>query len=212
LNPLRKSLTDPTIDQLAKAIELIRTFDEAHGSNELPIQVLTILLYVGAHNECHKQALEEDLPGMTRSSVSRNTDWLSKQHRLILPSGKRRPGLGLIKKEVDPADRRRSTLTLTEKGEELIEQVKQILFMSEGTSFSEVEQKFDFKTKKNSSNGRLNRELERLAAAMPGSADKTKHNSVKVGIADELERLALLKEKGFLSVEEFIAAKAKILK
>ena len=65
---------------------------------------------------------------MTRASVSRNTDWLSKQHRLILPSGKRSPGLGLIKKEVDPIDRRRSVLALTKKGEELLNQIKDILF------------------------------------------------------------------------------------
>tara|TARA_E500000331_G_scaffold161827_1_gene156833 strand:- start:109 stop:504 length:396 start_codon:yes stop_codon:yes gene_type:complete len=128
LNPLQRRLTDPTVERLANAIECIRTFDEDHGSSELPIQVLTILLYVGAHNECHKQALEEDLPGMTRASVSRNTDWLSKQHRLILPSGKRRPGLGLIKKEVDPTDRRRSVLTLTKRGEELLTQIKDILY------------------------------------------------------------------------------------
>tara|TARA_B100001250_G_C19568138_1_gene686443 strand:- start:20 stop:415 length:396 start_codon:yes stop_codon:yes gene_type:complete len=128
LNPLQRRLTDPTVERLANAIECIRTFDEEHGSSELPIQVLTILLYVGAHNGAHKQALEEDLPGMTRASVSRNTDWLSKQHRLILPSGKRRPGLGLIKKEVDPTDRRRSVLTLTKRGEELLTQIKDILY------------------------------------------------------------------------------------
>ena len=65
---------------------------------------------------------------MTSASVSHNTDWLSKQHRLTLPGVKRRPGLGLIKKEVDPIDRRRSVLTLTKRGEELLTEIKEILF------------------------------------------------------------------------------------
>tara|TARA_R100001082_G_C4353232_1_gene155565 strand:+ start:367 stop:789 length:423 start_codon:yes stop_codon:yes gene_type:complete len=128
LNPLRRTLTDPTIDQLAKVIELIRIFDQKHGSNELPIHVIATLLYVGSHNGCHKQALEEDLPFMSRASTSRNTDWLSKHHRLLLPSGRRRPGLNLIKKEVDITDKRRSVLTLTPKGKELFTQIKDILY------------------------------------------------------------------------------------
>ena len=131
LNPLRRNLTDPTINQLAEAIELIRTFDQKHGSNELPIHVIATFLYIASHNNCHKQALEEDLPFMTRASTSRNTDWLSKHHRLLLSSGKRRPGLGLIKKEVDITDKRRSVLTLTKKGQDLVAQIKDILYGKE---------------------------------------------------------------------------------
>lgn len=128
LNPLRRNLTDPTIDQLAQAIECIRTFDQKHGSNELQIHVISTLLYIASHDDCHKQALEEDLPFMTRASTSRNTDWLSKWHRLTLPNGRRKPGLGLIRKEVDPTDRRRSILSLTPKGKQLIAQIKEILY------------------------------------------------------------------------------------
>ena len=128
LNPLRRNLTDPTIDQLAQAIECIRTFDQKNGSNELQIHVISTLLYIASHDDCHKQALEEDLPFMTRASTSRNTDWLSKWHRLTLPNGRRKPGLGLIRKEVDESDRRRSVLSLTPKGKELIVQIKQILY------------------------------------------------------------------------------------
>ena len=208
MNPIRRTLTDSTIDQLAKAIECIRTFDERLGSNELPIQVIAIFFYVASHNNCHKQAVEEDLEFMTRASTSRNTDWLSKHHRILMDDGRRRPGLGLIKKEPDITDKRRSTLTLTEKGEELMEQVKQILYGNKGTSFGGVKQKSEVKTKENS----LNNKLERLAAAMPVSAIKAKENPLNVGIADELERLAVMKEKGFLSDAEFTAAKAKFLK
>ena len=212
MNPLRRSLTDPAIDQLAKAIECIRVFDKEHGSNELPIHVIAAFLYVASHNSCHKQAVEEDLPFMTVASTSRNTDWLSKYHRQLMDNGRRRPGLGLINKEPDIIDKRRSVLTLTKKGEDLIEQIKHILYGNKRTSLREVEQKFEDKTNKNSVNGRLDKKLERLAAAMPGPAQNTKDNSLNAGLADELERLVLMKEKGFLSDEEFTAAKAKILK
>lgn len=128
LNPLRRSLTDDRIDQLAQAIELIRTFDQEHGSNELPIHVIACFLYIASREGAHKQALEEDLPFMTVASSSRNTDWLSKWHRQLLPSGRRKPGLGLIKKEPDISDKRRSVLTLTPKGKGLITQLKDVLY------------------------------------------------------------------------------------
>ena len=132
LDPLRRNLTDLTIDRLSQAIELIRLSDPDRKSNELPLHVLAVLLYVASHDDngkgCHKQALEEDLPLITRAGSSRNTDWLSKHHRLLLPNGRRKPGLGLIKKEVDIADKRRSVLTLTKKGRELVSQIKNVLY------------------------------------------------------------------------------------
>tara|TARA_E500000331_G_scaffold355012_1_gene409480 strand:- start:46 stop:672 length:627 start_codon:yes stop_codon:yes gene_type:complete len=208
LNPLQRRVTDPTIEQLGDVIELIRTFDEPHGSNELSIHVIACFLYIASRDGAHKQALEEDLPFITRASSSRNTDWLSKWHRQLLPSGKRKPGLGLIKKEPDISDKRRSTLTLTKKGEELIEQVKQILYGEERTLLSKVEHKPANKTEEDL----LNDRLERYAAVMPGATDKTQENSLNLGIVDELEKLIAMKEKGLLSDEEFTAAKAKLLK
>ncbi len=127
LEPLQRRVTDHSVDSLLEAIECIRTFDTDLSSHEISISVLSTLLYVGSRNECHKQALEEDLE-MTRASTSRNTDMLSKHHRLLIASGKRKPGLGLIKKEVDVSNRRRSTLHLTKKGEKLFTQIKQILY------------------------------------------------------------------------------------
>ena len=126
----------------------------------------------------------------------------------LIASGKRKPGLGLIKKEEDRSDKRRSILTLTEKGVELIEKVKQILYGEERTLLSKVEQKPANKTKEDL----LNERLERYAAVMPGAADKTQENSLNLGIVDELEKLIAMKDKGLLSDEEFAAAKAKILK
>ena len=127
LDPLQRRVTDLSVDRLLEAIELIRNNNPTNGSQEISISVLCTLLYVGSRNECHKQALEEDLE-MTRSSTSRNTDMLSKHHRLLIASGKRKPGLGLIRKEVDSADRRRTVLTLTKKGETLFTQLKDVLY------------------------------------------------------------------------------------
>ena len=126
-DPLQRRGTDLSIDKLAEAIECIRTFAPDHGSHEMSISVLSTLLYIGSRNGAHKQALEEDLE-MTRASTSRNTDMLSKHHRLLIASGKRKPGLGLIRKEVDSADRRRTVLTLTKKGETLFTQLKDVLY------------------------------------------------------------------------------------
>jgi len=127
LDPLQRRVTDLSIDKLLEAIELIRNNNPTNGSQEISISVLSTLLYVGSRNECHKQALEEDLE-MTRASTSRNSDMLSKHHRLLIASGKRKPGLGLIKKEVDVSNRRRSILTLTKKGETLFTQIKDVLY------------------------------------------------------------------------------------
>ncbi|WP_288250349.1 hypothetical protein [uncultured Prochlorococcus sp.] len=52
---------------------------------------------------------------MSKASVSRLIDYLSRYHRL----GK--AGLGLISKESDPKDKRRTHLKLTRQGKDLIE-------------------------------------------------------------------------------------------
>ncbi len=113
---LRRSVTDEQIERLLKVINLIRLYDR-----EVPAQVLATLLYVGSHNDCHKTALEEDL-NFTTASSSRNTDRLSKDHRL----GK--AGFDLITKEVEEQKPRRQRLKLTRKGEDLMNQIKQILY------------------------------------------------------------------------------------
>ena len=59
---------------------------------------------------------------MKTSSTSRNTDWLSKYHRL------KKPGLDLIIKEADPFNRRRQTLKLSQKGEQLAKLIEDLLY------------------------------------------------------------------------------------
>lgn len=116
MDPLKRQCTSRTTDKLLRAFELMRLMDR-----EIPGQLVSAFLYIASHNPCHKQAMEEDL-GFKTSSGSRTTDWLSDYHRL----GK--PGLGLIKKRVDPSNRRRMYLELTPKGEALIRQMRETIY------------------------------------------------------------------------------------
>ena len=115
-DPLKRQQTSAQTAKLLHAFDLLRTLDR-----EIPGQDVSAFFYVASHNPCHKQALEEDLDFKV-SSGSRTTDWLSDYHRL----GK--PGLGLIKKAQDPANRRRVLLELTPKGEALAEQMKELIY------------------------------------------------------------------------------------
>tara|TARA_B100000700_G_scaffold313106_1_gene397621 strand:- start:134 stop:523 length:390 start_codon:yes stop_codon:yes gene_type:complete len=124
---LRRSVTDEQIERLLKVINLLRLYDR-----EVPAQVLSTLFYIGSHNDCHKTALEEDL-NFTTASSSRNTDKLSKDHRLdgrLDKNGKPivKAGFDLITKEVEEQKPRRQRLKLTRKGEDLMNQIKSILY------------------------------------------------------------------------------------
>lgn len=113
--------SDPQMDKILKAIEIIRDLDRESKSQELPIQVVSLFLYIASRNNCNKQSAEDHLT-MSKASASRNTDWLSRTHY----NG--RPGLNLIRKEVDPDDRRKSTLRLTRKGRDLVEKLTSTLY------------------------------------------------------------------------------------
>ena len=116
MDPFRRELTDQSIEKVLEVIELFRRLDP-----EIPGQVIACFLYIASHNDCHKQALEEDLY-LAVASSSRSTDYLKKTNRL----GQK--GLDLIKKEVDPTNKRRVTLSLTSKGERLANDIKKILY------------------------------------------------------------------------------------
>jgi DNA-binding MarR family transcriptional regulator len=117
MDPFRRELTNPTMEKLLKAIELLRVLVD----REMPAQAVSCFLYVASHSRCHKTAMEEDL-GFTTASGSRNTDWLSQTNRLG------QQGLGLIIKEADPSNKRRVMLTLSPKGEEISKQLERILY------------------------------------------------------------------------------------
>jgi DNA-binding MarR family transcriptional regulator len=113
--PILKDRSDDDMWKLLRIQEVLREQDY-----EVPGQLVSVLYFIAAHNPCHTVAIAEGL-GMTPNSVSRNTDWLSMQHRL----GK--PGLGLIYKKVDPTDTRLRICTLSPKGEVLVKRIKLIL-------------------------------------------------------------------------------------
>ena len=124
---LRRTVTDDKIERLLKVINLLRLYDR-----EVPAQVLATLFYIGSHNDCHKTALEEDL-NFTTASSSRNTDKLSKDHRLdgrLDKNGKLigKAGFDLITKEVEEQAPSRQRLKLNRKGEDLMNQIKSILY------------------------------------------------------------------------------------
>lgn len=125
MDPIRRQLTDPDIEKLLKVVERLRILDR-----QFPAQVLSTLLYVASHEDCHKQAIEQDL-GLTTASSSRNIDWLTGLHRL------RKPGLGLIIKEDDPSNGRRQQLRLSPKGRRLIQQIKEDLYGPQDSGVTE---------------------------------------------------------------------------
>jgi len=131
VDPLNRQVTCSTTTRLLDVLEIFRELDR-----EVPAQVLCCYLYIASHNGCHSQAMMEDLE-LTGASASRNTDWLSKKHRL----GK--PGLNLIRKEVDESSsRRRHTLWLTPNGKALLTQINRLLHddvcLSKGITCYEV--------------------------------------------------------------------------
>lgn len=120
MDPLKRTQTDNQAAKLLRAWETLRLLHR-----EVPAQAVTVLLYVAAHNPCHKQAIEEDL-GLTTASCSRCIDFLKVQ-------GPRRPSIvtrsiGLITKYRDPSNGRRFLLKLSDKGERLLTNAKETLY------------------------------------------------------------------------------------
>ena len=112
MDPLKKQVTDDSVVRLVDILQEFRKLDY-----EVPAQVILCFVFVASHNPCHSEVLCHEL-GLTRAAVSRNTDWLSEKHRL------RKPGLGLIKKEVDESNRRRMILSLTPKGKLMLKSIR----------------------------------------------------------------------------------------
>ena len=115
VEPLQQQMTNRQMLRQMKVIELFREMDR-----EVPAQLIVTFLYVAAHNPCYKTNLEKDLNFLT-ASCSRNIAFLSHRNR----HGK--PGLGLIRKETDPTNLRRLILTLTPKGEQLLQRIEDTL-------------------------------------------------------------------------------------
>ena len=119
MDPLNRAITNRKLLALLEVIKLFMKFDK-----EIPAQVISTYLYVATHNRCHKKALEQDL-NTSSASGSRNTDFLSPTHRL------KKKGFSLLRKVVDPFNRKRLTLELTFDGMKLAEELEAILYAPE---------------------------------------------------------------------------------
>ena len=108
---------DPEARVLYESFELLRLFD-----TEMPAQLVTTFFFIAAHGPVDTVTIANSL-NMKRSSCSRNTDWLSANHRL--PN---KAGLGLIIKEDHPTNWRTRICRLSPKGESLIKQIKEKLY------------------------------------------------------------------------------------
>jgi DNA-binding MarR family transcriptional regulator len=110
-------LVDPQAKRLYEAIELLRILDR-----EMPAQLVSTFLFIASYEPVDTLQIAE-ATGLAKSSVSRNTDWLSTHHRI-----KTRVGLGLITKEENPLNWRTRICRLTPKGTSLIKQIKDRIY------------------------------------------------------------------------------------
>ena len=95
-------------------LRVLHMFMKLDDSQQVPLQSMAVFWYVATYQNCSKKDIEDHFK-MSKASASRMTDYISRYHRL----GK--PGLGLISKEQDPKDKRRTILKLTRKGKDLVE-------------------------------------------------------------------------------------------
>ena len=116
MDPLKRDVTNDDLIPFLEAIEEIRVRDP-----DMTAAVLSMFLYIASHDGCHKQAIEEDLE-ISTSNSSRAADWLLDRKTL------RKPGLGLISKEADPSNKRRTMYSLTQQGRHLANRLKQSLY------------------------------------------------------------------------------------
>jgi DNA-binding MarR family transcriptional regulator len=108
---------DPEARVLYESFELLRLLD-----TEMPAQLVATFFFIAAHGPVDTLTITKQT-GMKSGSVSRNTDWLSANHRL--PN---KAGLGLIIKEDHPTNWRTRLCRLSPKGESLIKQIKEKLY------------------------------------------------------------------------------------
>ena len=112
-------------------LRALQIFMDIDKTQDVPLQAVVVFMFVATYKNCTKQNVEEHF-GMSTSSASRMTDYLSRYHRL----GK--AGLGLISKERDINDKRKTSLRLTRKGKDLVEKICSSVY-EDTQDFSEVE-------------------------------------------------------------------------
>ena len=95
-------------------LRVLHMFMNLDNTQEVPLQSMAVFWYIATYQNCSKKDIEDHFK-MCKASAARMTDYISRYHRL----GK--AGLGLISKERDPKDKRRTIMKLTRKGKDLIE-------------------------------------------------------------------------------------------
>lgn len=103
---------------LIQSLRVLRSLDD-----RMQIQTAITLLLIMEFAPCRMAALRS-MAGLSQASISRNCAALGIIHR------KGMPGLGLIKTEEDIMDRKHKIVSLTPKGQNIMD----ILFNSEATS------------------------------------------------------------------------------
>lgn len=86
----------------------------------IPAQQIAVLLVIALEPGQSQREVGEKV-GLSQSSVSRNIDALSQQHR----QGK--PGHNLVVRRPDPMERRRQNLYLSAKGERLVKRITDLI-------------------------------------------------------------------------------------
>ena len=117
MSPTQVLTVDSEARVLYESFELLRLLD-----TEMPAQLVTTFFFIAAHGPVDTKTIS-NRTGIKPGSVSRNTDWLSADHRL--PN---KAGLGLIIKEEHPTNWRTRLCRLSPKGKSLIKQIKEKLY------------------------------------------------------------------------------------
>ena len=102
-------------------LRVLTMFMKLDNSQDVPLQAIAVFWYVAIYHYCSKRDIVIFFK-MSKASASRMTDYISRYHRL----GK--AGLGLVSKEQDPKDKRKTILKLTRKGKDLIEKSFTMLY------------------------------------------------------------------------------------
>lgn len=103
------------LQKLKRVVTSLRLIDDT-----MPIQWIAILLQV-AENEGASISEISQKVGLALSSTSRNVSAMSDWHWL------KKPGLGLLVKQVDRMDLTKQQVSLSPKGKKLVEQLRAIL-------------------------------------------------------------------------------------
>jgi DNA-binding MarR family transcriptional regulator len=96
--------------------EILKNF--AHTQEDMQLSTLRIFLFIAQRGQCNQTDVENYITNISRAAISRNVQyWTDKK-----ADGS--PGLNLVKKSVDPRDRRNNLLSLNVQGQLVYERIR----------------------------------------------------------------------------------------